>query len=96
MPRGTRHEITGILLEQRGELVLDVADGGTWQLDAGWRVRRLLGMRVKVIGIRDDFDLLAVEHLNACSEAGDTPKGAFGRTRIRYPDVYGHASSRRS
>lgn len=63
MPRGTHHEITGTLLEQRGELVLDVAGGGTWRLDAGWKARRLLGMRVKVLGVRDGFDLLAVEHL---------------------------------
>lgn len=61
MPRGTRHEIIGILLEQRGGLVLDVVGGGTWRLDAGWKARRLLGMRVKVVGIRDGFDLLAVE-----------------------------------
>ncbi|AGH50165.1 hypothetical protein G432_12220 [Sphingomonas sp. MM-1] len=63
MPRGTRHEITGILLEQRGELVLEVAGGGTWRLDAGWKARRLLGMRVNVVGVRDGFDLLAVERI---------------------------------
>lgn len=63
MPRGTRHEITGILLEQRGELVLEVAGGGTWRLDAGWKARRLLGTRVKVVGIRDGFDLLGVERI---------------------------------
>ena len=63
MPRGTRHEIIGILLEQPGGLVLDVAGGGTWRLDAGWKARRLLGMRVKVVGIRDGFDLLGVERI---------------------------------
>lgn len=63
MPRGTRHEIIGILLEQSGGLVLDVAGGGTWRLDAGWKARRLLGMRVKVVGIRDGFDLLGVERI---------------------------------
>ena len=61
MPMGTRHEVVGLLLEDRGQLALDVEGGGTWRLDAGWKARRLLGRRVRVTGIRDGFDLLAVE-----------------------------------
>ncbi|WP_294282830.1 DUF5818 domain-containing protein [uncultured Sphingomonas sp.] len=65
MPIGTRHEIEGLLLEQQGELVLDVRGGGTWRLDAGWRARRLLGRRVRVSETRDGFDLLAVGTIKA-------------------------------
>ncbi|CAM3418773.1 DUF5818 domain-containing protein [Sphingomonas zeae] len=61
MPMGTRIEVEGLLLEENGGLVLDVRDGGTWRLEAGWRTRRLLGRRVRVTGTRDGFDLLAVQ-----------------------------------
>lgn len=70
MPMGTRHEIVGLLLEDRSELVVEVDGGGTWRIDAGWRARRLLGQRVKVVGVRDGFDLLAVETI-----ARDTTNG---------------------
>lgn len=64
MPRGTHHDVIGMLLWDRESLVLDVSGGGTWRLDIGWRemwrVRQLIGLRVKVTGIRDGFDLLAV------------------------------------
>lgn len=63
MPLGTRHELIGRLLEHGGGLVLDVEDGGIWRLDADRSARRLLGERVRVEGIRDDFDLLAVERI---------------------------------
>lgn len=63
MPMGTHHELVGLLLEARGNLILDVDGGGTWRLDADWRARRLLGMRVKVVGVRDGFDLLAVTRI---------------------------------
>jgi len=64
MPRGTRHELTGLLLEQHAGLVLQVEGGGTWRLDAGRHARRLLGERVRVKGIRDGFDLLSVERID--------------------------------
>lgn len=60
MPRGTEHVEEGMLLMDRGQLVLERAYGGTWRLDAGWRARKLLGRRVRITGIRDGFDLLAV------------------------------------
>ena len=65
MPMGTPHEIEGLLMVRQGGLVLDVRDGGTWRLDAGWRARRLLGRRVRVTGTRDGFDLLAVKTIEA-------------------------------
>ena len=61
MPIGTRHEIVGLLLEDRSGLIVEVDGGGTWRLDAGRRARSLLGQRVKVVGVRDGFDLLAVK-----------------------------------
>ena len=71
MSRGTRHDLIGMLLRRGdgGGLVLDVPGGGTWRLDLGvvaaWRARRLVGMRVRITGVRDGFDLLAVETVAA-------------------------------
>lgn len=67
MPQGTRHELVGRLREIDGRWSLRPDDGGEWRLDVGlrfsWRARRLAGGRVRVIGVRDGFDLLAVERL---------------------------------
>lgn len=63
MSKGQRYELTGILLQGRIYPVLRVEGGGEWQLDPGRRWRHLLGKRVAVIGIRDGFDLLAVENM---------------------------------
>lgn len=64
MPIGTHHIETGWLNEDNGQLVLRVDSGGHWRLDAGlllgWRARRLVGRRVRVEGVRDGFNLLAV------------------------------------
>ena len=65
MPRGTPHHEVGLLLELGGGLVLEHDDGGIWRLDAPWRVRRLLGRRVRITGERDGFDLLAVLSIEA-------------------------------
>ncbi len=69
MPRGTRHELIGRLREIDGRWSLRPDEGGEWRLDVGlllsWRARRLAGNRVRVIGVRDGFDLLAVERLTA-------------------------------
>lgn len=63
MHRPTRHELTGILLENGLYPILRVSDGGEWRLDILKRHKHLLGTRVKVVGIRDGFDLLAVDHI---------------------------------
>lgn len=60
MPRGSRHIETGMLLEGRHGLVLRRDEGGEWRLDAPLRAQRLVGRRVRVDGVRDGFDLLAV------------------------------------
>lgn len=64
MPIGKRHELIGLLLENHGGLILDVDGGGTWRLDARPGDRTLLGQRVRVDGIRDGFDLLAVKRID--------------------------------
>lgn len=35
MPRGNEHDETGLLLTERGQLVLARDNGGTWGLGAG-------------------------------------------------------------
>lgn len=67
MPRGSRHELAGMLLAHGRSLVLRVDDGGEWRLDAPARAWSLVGRRVTVTGTRDDFDLLAVSNMEVCS-----------------------------
>ena len=68
MPRGSYHDETGWLNERDGQLVLRRDEGGTWRLDVGFfvyrRAKRLLGKRVRLAGVRDGFDLLAVTNLS--------------------------------
>lgn len=63
MPRGTRHELVGILLGDGPYPALRVADGGEWRLDCNRMYRHLCGQRVRVVGVRSDFDLLDVERI---------------------------------
>lgn len=72
MPRGTTHEVTGWLNEQRpGFYSIRVDGGGEWRVDPGlgWNVpraiRRLVGRRVRLVGVRDGFDLLAATQVQA-------------------------------
>ena len=63
MPRGSQHELTGILLG--GELypLLRVDDGGEWRLDVSGRYHHLLGRRVRVSGTRSESDMLDVKRI---------------------------------
>lgn len=69
MPRGTRHDESGWLNEWNGERILRRDDGGRWRLEMGlwahWRTRKLVGKRVRIVGIRHDFDVLAVTDIQA-------------------------------
>ena len=60
MPIGSRHRVTGLLLEVRRGLVLELDDGGVYALDAEPAARELLGRRVTVEGVRSGFDRLDV------------------------------------
>jgi hypothetical protein len=66
MPKGTRHDETGLLLREGHFLVLQRDDGGRWRLDTARRVERLLGRRVRVQGMRSGFDLLDVCRIEPC------------------------------
>jgi hypothetical protein len=53
--------------------VLEVDGGGTWQLDLGWRGRKLFGMRVTVAGVRSGFNMLDVERIGRASPVINRP-----------------------
>lgn len=65
MLRGTRHDLAGLLLRSGRDHLLEISGGGTWRLDMGplaaERARDLAGLRVRATGVRDGFDLLAVD-----------------------------------
>ena len=69
MPTGSRHDETGLLLTDQDQLVLQRDGGGTWRLDTPRKIGRLAvqltGRRVRITGIRADFDLLDVESMTA-------------------------------
>ena len=69
MPLGTQHSEVGLLLEDRGLIVLRCDDGGTWRVEATLDLREHIGRRVEINGRRDGFDLLAVERLRVLSGA---------------------------
>ncbi len=58
---GSRHRLTGLLLESARGLILEVDDGGVYALDADRDARNLLGRRVIVEGVRSGFDRLDVD-----------------------------------
>lgn len=61
MPKGTRHDLEGLLLrDARGYMVLRVDDGGEWRLNANRKTADLIGNRVRVLGVRSGFDILEV------------------------------------
>lgn len=66
MPRGRFHIEEGLLLRQRGDLILQRDDGGRWRLDGDAEAERMLGRRVRVEGIRSGFDLLEVTRIVPC------------------------------
>ena len=60
MPRGSSHTETGLLLHEGSTLTLQRDAGGRWRLDAGTDVHLMVGSRVRLTGIREEFDLLYV------------------------------------
>lgn len=60
MPRGTTHIIEGLLLEGTIYPVIRVDGGGEWRLDLPRAMRRYIGRRVRVTGVRSGFDMLDV------------------------------------
>lgn len=66
MPRGSKHDEQGLLLRERGFLILRRDDGGRWRLEADPEAEQFLGQRVRIEGVRTGFDLLSVERLTRC------------------------------
>lgn len=65
MPRGTHEELTGVLMDSDGfHPVLKMPEGGEWRLEVTKRWRHLLGTQVTVAGLRDGFDLIAVDRIS--------------------------------
>ncbi|WP_375428806.1 DUF5818 domain-containing protein [uncultured Sphingomonas sp.] len=85
MPRGTRHELTGLLFRDGPTLILRVDGGGEWRLDAPTHAWRLVGRRVSVTGVRDDFDLLGVQRLKICKGESGPRGGAIPAARDLHP-----------
>jgi hypothetical protein len=66
MPMGKFYAEEGLLLRQRGGLILQRDDGGRWRLHADPPEEELLGARVRVEGVRSGFDLLEVSRIVRC------------------------------
>lgn len=66
MPIGSFHSETGLLLRQRGKLILQRDNGGRWRLEAEAGAEHYLGQRVAIEGIRSGFDVLEVVRLGPC------------------------------
>jgi hypothetical protein len=67
MPIGKFYVLEGLLLRQRGRLILQLDDGGCWRLSADPEAaEKLLGSRVRVDGVRSSFDRLEVSRIVRC------------------------------
>ncbi|PWG03504.1 DUF5818 domain-containing protein [Sphingosinicella humi] len=66
MSIGSFHSETGLLLRQRGWLILQRDEGGRWRLEVSASFDDLLGSRVRVEGTRIDFDILEVARISPC------------------------------
>lgn len=60
MPLGSLHDETGVLGKEGPYLILRRDVGGRWRLDCDPGAGAMLGSRVRVQGIRSEFDLLDV------------------------------------
>jgi len=66
MPRGTVHDVTGVLSLSKLGLVVEMPEGGFWIVEAPWRrTSHLIGKMVRVIGVREGFNLLVVKTMVA-------------------------------
>ncbi|KTW01150.1 hypothetical protein NS355_01705 [Sphingomonas yabuuchiae] len=70
MPIGTKHQVVGRLSLGTAGWLLCADGGGTWRLDLNlrtwWLVRRWVGQRVVLSGIREGFDTLSVKRIERC------------------------------
>ncbi len=66
MPIGKFYSEEGLLLRQRGGLILQRDGGGRWRLEVDQDVEELVGSRLRVEGVRSDFDVLHVARMIRC------------------------------
>jgi hypothetical protein len=57
--------LEGLLMQEGRQLILQMADGGQWRLLALGRQAHLLGRHVRVEGVREDHDIVAVDKITA-------------------------------
>lgn len=57
--------LEGLLMQEGRQLILKMADGGQWRLLALGRQQYLLGGHVRVDGVREDHDIVAVDKITA-------------------------------
>ena len=57
MPLGSSHDETGRLWREERWLTLHRDAAGRWRLDVDHGAERMLGQRVRVVGVRSGFDL---------------------------------------
>ncbi|PBN43565.1 DUF5818 domain-containing protein [Sphingobium sp. D43FB] len=63
MPLERPITLEGLLLLESGQLVLRMADGGQWRLLALGGQRAMVGRWVRIDGVRERHDVVAVERM---------------------------------
>jgi hypothetical protein len=56
--------LEGLLMREGRQLILQMADGGQWPLLALGRQEHLLGRHVRIEGVRDRHDIVAVDRIS--------------------------------
>lgn len=56
--------LEGLLMQEGLQLILQMADGGQWRLLALGRQEHLLGRHVRIEGVRDGHDIVAVDRIS--------------------------------
>jgi hypothetical protein len=56
--------LEGLLMQEGRQLILQMADGGQWRLLARGRQEHLLGRHVRIEGVRDGHDIVAVDRIS--------------------------------
>jgi len=57
--------LEGLLMREGRQLILQMVDGGQWRLLALGRQEHLLGRHVRIEGVRDGHDIVAVDRISA-------------------------------
>jgi hypothetical protein len=66
VPKWTPADETGILMQDSRGYILSISGGGHWRLELLCRIRPdQLGTRVRVQGIRTDFNTISVDSLGS-------------------------------